>query len=97
MLTLDVHAGTMPHNKLLHAQPGSTPALVLPPFKLPAHATPEQQNMALFTRRNHPLYRDVTFRLLAEVINSRLFRTVRPPQAGLQACCCHHLLWHQHP
>ena len=68
----------MPYNKLLHVKPGQTAALVLPPFKPPAYATAEQQNMALFTRRHHPLYRDVTFKLLSEVINSRLFRTVRP-------------------
>ena len=67
----------MPFDKLLRQQPGEAPALVLPPFKAPAYATAEQQNMALFTRRQHPLYRDVTFKLLGEVINSRLFRTVR--------------------
>ena len=66
----------MPHDALLH--PGKPGALVLPPFQAPAYATPQQRNMALFTRRSHPLYRDVTFRLLSEVINSRLFRTVRP-------------------
>ena len=68
-------AGTMPHDALLHQ--GKPGALVLPPFQAPAYATPQQRNMALFTRRSHPLYRDVTFRLLSEVINSRLFRTVR--------------------
>ena len=65
----------MPYDALLHQ--GKPGALVLPPFKAPAYATPQQRNMALFTRRSHPLYRDVTFRLLSEVINSRLFRTVR--------------------
>ncbi|CAG9466529.1 unnamed protein product [Pedinophyceae sp. YPF-701] len=54
--------------------------LPLPELKLPhelINATAEEAAAAAAARRRHPLYRSSTLMLLSEVINARLFTTVR--------------------
>ena len=50
---------------------------VAPPPALPPRAAPADVAAARERRRAHPLYASVTLELLKEVINSRLFTTVR--------------------
>lgn len=50
---------------------------ILPPPVLPPSATADAVAAARAARRAHPLYADVSLSLLAEVVNSRLFTTVR--------------------
>ncbi len=56
--------------------PSATPMLVVPPVLPPPNATAAQLARASEIRRAHPLYADVTLRLLTEIMNSRLFTTV---------------------
>lgn len=53
------------------------PERVLAPAPVPVAATAAEQAAAREVRRAHPLYADVTLRLLTEIMNSRLFTTVR--------------------
>jgi len=48
-----------------------------PPVFVPATAPAERKKTAMELRRRHPLYTSVTLMLLTEIINSRLFTTVR--------------------
>ncbi len=57
--------------------PSAAPMLVVPPVVPPPNATAAQLTRAAEIRRAHPLYADVTLRLLTEIMNSRLFTTVR--------------------
>eukprot|EP00798_Chlamydomonas_sp_ICE-L_P027064 gene27064-2297_t len=51
---------------------------IRPPIQfVPASASPEDRAVAIETRRSHPLYSSITLMLLMEIINSRLFTTVR--------------------
>lgn len=50
---------------------------IAPPMLLPPDASPALAAKAAETRRAHPLYASVTLGLLTEIINSRLFTTVR--------------------
>jgi hypothetical protein len=56
--------------------PSGTPMMVVPPVLPPPNATAAQLGRAAEIRRAHPLYADVTLRLLTEIMNSRLFTTV---------------------
>lgn len=63
-------------------EPLSLPALDAPPVQappvfLPPNASAEDKQRATELRRKHPLYQSVTLMLLTEIINSRLFTTVR--------------------
>ena len=58
---------------------GPPPAEVITPYKVPLSAGAEEHERARQVRRAHPLFRDVSLRLLTEVINSRLFTTVGLP------------------
>jgi hypothetical protein len=51
--------------------------MVIPPTIPPANATAAELAAAAEIRRAHPLYADVCLRLLTEIMNSRLFTTVR--------------------
>lgn len=57
--------------------PSAAPMVVVPPVLPPPNATAAQLTRATEIRRAHPLYADVTLRLLTEIMNSRLFTTVR--------------------
>lgn len=57
--------------------PSEAPVVVVPPSVPPPNATAAQLVRAAQIRRAHPLYADVTLRLLTEIMNSRLFTTVR--------------------
>jgi hypothetical protein len=57
--------------------PSGPPLLVIPPVIPPPNATPAELARAAQIRRAHPLYADVSLRLLTEIMNSRLFTTVR--------------------
>lgn len=57
--------------------PPPQPGTVVAPFEAGANASPDQVAAADASRRSHPLYPMVTLSLLTEVINSRLFTTVR--------------------
>ena len=60
------------------APPTGPPARpIAPPPVLPPSATADAVAAARAARRAHPLYADVSLSLLAEVVNSRLFTTVR--------------------
>ncbi|KAG1670958.1 hypothetical protein FOA52_011393 [Chlamydomonas sp. UWO 241] len=48
-----------------------------PPVFVPATAQAERKKSAAELRRRHPLYTSVTLMLLTEIVNSRLFTTVR--------------------
>ncbi|KAL6754220.1 peptidase M16 inactive domain-containing protein [Haematococcus lacustris] len=48
-----------------------------PPMTLPLGASPQQRQAATEARRRHPLFTSCVLMLLTEVINSRLFTTVR--------------------
>ena len=61
------------------AEPPRAPAGGGPPLHPPAHAAPAELARAAQVRRAHPLYADVSLRLLTEIMNSRLFTTVRAP------------------
>ena len=50
---------------------------VVPPMLLTPESTPAQVAEAARIRRAHPLYAGITLGLLTEIINSRLFTTVR--------------------
>lgn len=50
---------------------------IVPPVLVPPTATPEVRMAAMAQRRRHPLYRSVSLQLLSEIMNSRLFTTVR--------------------
>ncbi len=56
----------------------AAPAVVAAPGQLAVAATAAEQAAAREVRRAHPLYADVTLRLLTEILNSRLFTTARP-------------------
>jgi predicted Zn-dependent peptidase len=58
-------------------QVGRTGGDTRPPIALPMNPTPEQVREAAAVRRAHPLYASVTLGLLSEIVNSRLFTTVR--------------------
>eukprot|EP00884_Botryococcus_braunii_P007566 jgi/Botrbrau1/16810/Bobra.150_2s0037.1 len=53
------------------------PAFILTPALMPPNADAKKLEAQKRIRQAHPLYADVTLRLLTEVINSRLFTTVR--------------------
>ena len=57
--------------------PTGPPVVVVPPVIPPPNATPAELARAAQIRRAHPLYADVSLRLLTEIMNSRLFTTVR--------------------
>lgn len=57
------------------ATPGKLP--VEAPLMLPRNAPPQQAMEATQLRRQHPLYPLITLNLLTEIINGRLFTTVR--------------------
>ena len=59
-------------------QPDLGTQLVLAPPVLPVTATAEEKFRANLVRRAHPLYSLVTLKLLQEIMNGRLFTTVRP-------------------
>jgi Peptidase M16 inactive domain len=59
------------------AAPLVPPARVVPPPLPPPTASREEIAAAQRIRRAHPLYASVTLSLLTEVVNSRLFTTVR--------------------
>ncbi len=68
--------------------PSSPPLVVIPPPILPPNASASELAAAADIRRAHPLYADVTLRLLTEIMNARLFTTVitladAPPLAVL--------------
>ena len=44
---------------------------------VPASASAEEKARITDMRRNHPLFQSITLMLLTEIINSRLFTTVR--------------------
>jgi len=54
------------------------PMLVVSPQVLPPNASSAQIDRNTEVRRAHPLYADVSLRLLTEIMNSRLFTTVSP-------------------
>jgi predicted Zn-dependent peptidase len=56
---------------------GATRGEVHPPMLVPAGSSPNLVAKATQIRRAHPLYASVTLGLLTEIINSRLFTTVR--------------------
>ena len=64
----DLHADAIQQNK------GAIPP---PPPALPPNAPPEALAAAAAARRKHPLYPSVALGLLTEIINGRLFTTVR--------------------
>lgn len=55
----------------------SPPLLVIPPTIPPPNASASELAAAAEVLRAHPLYTDVTLRLLTEIMNARLFTTVR--------------------
>lgn len=57
--------------------PSPPSSLQPPPVFLPPTASPKDRSAATDLRRRHPLYQSVTLMLLTEIINSRLFTTVR--------------------
>ena len=57
--------------------PVAAPMMVLSPQVLPPNASSAQIDRNTQIRRSHPLYADVALRLLTEIMNSRLFTTVR--------------------
>lgn len=60
------------------APPTGPPARpIAPPPAMPPSATADAVAAARVARRAHPLYADVSLSLLSEVVNSRLFTTVR--------------------
>ena len=59
--------------------PAAAPMMVLAPQVLPPNASSAQIDRNTQIRRSHPLYADVSLRLLTEIMNSRLFTTVRAP------------------
>jgi len=76
------------------AWPMQAPAVVAAPGQLAVAATAAEQAAAREVRRAHPLYADVTLRLLTEILNSRLFTTARRParparaRARRSGCMC---------
>ena len=48
-----------------------------PPVFVPASASAEEKTRITDMRRHHPLFQSITLMLLTEIINSRLFTTVR--------------------
>lgn len=56
-------------------QPLTAP--IEPPVMVPPTASPQAKAAAAVKRQQHPLYGTVTLFLMTEVINSRLFTTVR--------------------
>ena len=73
--------------------PTAAPMMVLSPQVLPPNASSAQIDRNTQIRRSHPLYADVSLRLLTEIMNSRLFTTVRfLPSLAMQNCflvkCC---------
>lgn len=56
--------------------PTVPPVMVEPPQVLPPNASSAQIDRNTHIRRSHPLYADVSLRLLTEIMNSRLFTTV---------------------
>ncbi|KAK9810226.1 hypothetical protein WJX72_007002 [[Myrmecia] bisecta] len=57
--------------------PTSPPEYVMPPIMPGANASLQEKQAAALVRRAHPLYASVTLQLLTEIVNSRLFTTVR--------------------
>lgn len=74
-------AGRAPSRWGSFGPPAGTPppaqGQVQPPMLLPPNATPAAVAAATAIRRAHPLYPMVTLSLLTEILNSRLFTTVR--------------------
>lgn len=66
--------GTFGSNDLPQAIPSEA---IAPPAPLPPGASKEERVAAAAARRSHPLYSSVMLLLLTEIINSRLFTTVR--------------------
>lgn len=56
---------------------GAPNSPVTAPLVLPRNSNPQQVEQARDVRRQHPLYPMVTLNLLTEIINGRLFTTVR--------------------
>ena len=54
----------------------AAPLMVVCPQVLPPNASAAQIDRNTQIRRAHPLYADVSLRLLTEIMNSRLFTTV---------------------
>ena len=81
----DACAGYLPND-----WPTDPPQHIVAPYRVPLNATAEAHEQARRVRRAHPMFRDVTLRLLTEVINSRLFTTVRPPLSLIlhPVCLC---------
>lgn len=50
---------------------------IVTPQPEPDMAPPEVKAMLTAARRSHPLYRSVALQLVSEILNSRLFTTVR--------------------
>ena len=67
--------------------PAGPPLVVVSPVIPPPNATPAELARAAQIRRAHPLYADVSLRLLTEIMNSRLFTTVRARAAFPGSCC----------
>lgn len=57
--------------------PVAAPTMVVAPPVLSPNASVTSIDKAKVIRRAHPLYADVSLRLLTEIMNSRLFTTVR--------------------
>ena len=68
--------------------PAGPPLLVVPPSIPPPNATAAELARAAEVRRSHPLYADVSLRLLTEIMNSRLFTTVRTSPGGSPVLSC---------
>ena len=71
--------------------PVVAPMMVLAPQALPPNASSAQIDRNTQIRRSHPLYADVSLRLLTEIMNSRLFTTVRlfPAWRACMPCSDH--------
>ena len=63
--------------------PVTAPVMVVCPQVLPPNASSAQIERNTQIRRAHPLYADVSLRLLTEIMNSRLFTTVSSHVATL--------------
>ena len=68
--------------------PVAAPMMVLSPQVLPPNASSAQIDRNTQIRRSHPLYADVALRLLTEIMNSRLFTTVRSSPAWSVLLTC---------
>jgi len=71
------HTHTHTHTHTLQT-PLKTPVPIIP-----VSATPEQRQALIEERRRHPLFGSCILMIITEIMNSRLFTTVR-------VCCTHH-------